>query len=294
VGTGDGHSSEGSKGLNWRDLAGKAWRVQQWASLLNPMGVAAPMMLMRMAPGALRALHLKDIRIGDGDNHVVISSDGTVSFKLDALKSEISVNEKDDSFTAQIEGLGVKHTKDGAWGVMASPGVNIGPLKLSAGLEATYNPSTGVIAPSGAYQIGLGHMLSTDGSIHEKWNPVTGDFTKEVSLGGEVGGYRHETVAVEHNDEFVSTTTTDTFTSGGVTVTNEHSQGLAPDGSYVDKKIHSEAISAGLGFDSRYIAIHSEDVAVTRSDVRTVTTGPDGRQTTTHDVSTDGPHIVRN
>jgi len=241
-----------------------------------------------LIPGVLKIIHVKEIRLGDSKNHVLISSDGTISVKAQAVHSELTFNQNDSSFKAQFEGLGLEHTKDDAWGVLATPGIDIGPIKLSAGLDVTYNPHTGVVAPSGEYQVGLGHLIETDGSIHKQWNPATGDLSTQVSLGGELLGARHGVHAADHNDEFVSSSETDSVRSGPVTVSHAHSLSLGPDGSLVESTSTTEAVAAPLSLDTTYFALKTDPIGFSHSDTSATTAMADGSRTTSSESTNSG------
>lgn len=280
------NESHGSLGGLLHDVLQGAPKALPWAKLLTPGG--ATMFAVGLMPTILKALHIKEIRVGDGDNHVLISSDGTISVKAQAIHSELTFNENDSSFKAQFAGLGLEHTKDDAWGVLATPGIDIGPIKLSAGLEVTFNPHTGVIAPSGEYQVGLGHLVETDGSIQKQWNPATGDVDTQVSLGGEAFGARHEVQAAEHNDQFVSTSETDSLRVGPVTMSHTHSQSLTPDGSFVESTSTTEAVAAPLSLDTTYFALKTDPIGVTHSDISATSTMADGSRTTSSESTNSG------
>jgi uncharacterized protein YukE len=259
-----------------------------WATLTSPTtGIA--MLGAGLMPGILSRFHVQEIRLGDDDNHVLISADGTISVKAQVISTELTFNQKDASFKTQLMGLGMEHTKEGAWGVFATPGVHVpGVVDLSAGLDVTYNPHTGVIAPSGEYQIGLGHLAATDGSIHRQWDPATGNIDTQVSMGGELSGARHEVHAADHNGEFASLSTIDSLHAGPVTVTNTHSQSLTADGSFVDSEGSTTTAAQGVGFSSTYFALKTEEASVSHSNMTTTTTTADGTRTTANASTNSG------
>ena len=280
------HDGQGTVGGLLHDLLLGAPNQLPWAKLLMPGG--AEMLAVGLMPGALKIMHINEIRLGDGNNHVLISSDGTISVKAQAIHSELTFNQNDSSFKAQFEGLGLEHTKDDAWGVLATPGIDIGSIKLSAGLDVTYNPHTGVVAPSGEYQVGLGHLIETDASIHRQWNPATGDLGTQVSLGGEVLGARHEVHAAEYNDQFVSTSETDSVRSGPVTVSHTHSQSLTPDGSFVESTSTTEAVAAPLSLDTTYFALKTDPIGVSHSNTSATSAMADGSRATSSESTNSG------
>lgn len=270
----------GSGGVPWKGIGSDAQKALKYVQYFNPM--MTPVLLVSAAPAVMKALHLQDIRIGDKDNHIVISSDGTVSVKVAAIKTEFTENVKDGSIRVQALGLGLERTEAGTYGLLATPGVHIGQVQLQAGLDVTYDPKTGVVAPSGSYAVGIDHVLATHGSIHEKINFATGDFDKQVDAGYDVGPYSHEVTAHEHNDEFVSTTSTDTVAAGALTVSQTHSQSVAPDGTYTDEVIKTESVSAAGSLDTQYFAITTDSAAVTDTDVTATSTTIDGTQVQTN------------
>jgi hypothetical protein len=273
----------GGAAPSWKGIVSGADRAWKYAQYLNPM--MAPMLLVSSAPAALKALHLQNIRIGDRDNHIVINSDGTVSVKVAAIKTEFTENVYDGSFKVQAVGLGLEKTKEGAYGILATPGVHIGPVQLQAGLDVTYDPKTGVWAPSGSYGVGIDGILATHGEIHQKINFATGDFDQQVAADYQVGGYTHGVTAHEHNGEFVSTTSTDSVSAGGVTLSQTHSQSLSPDGTYTDAVIKSESFSAAGSLDTTYFAVGTEAVTATHTDTTATSTTADGTRTETHTTS---------
>lgn len=268
---------------SWKGILSGADRAWKYAQYLNPM--MAPMLLVSSAPAALKALHLQNIRIGDGDNHIVINSDGTVSVKVAAIKTEFTENVYDGSFKVQAVGLGLERTKDGAYGILATPGVHIGPVQLQAGLDVTYDPKTGVWAPSGSYGVGIDGILATHGEIHQKINFATGDFDQQVAADYQVAGYTHGVTAHEHNGEFVSTTSTDSVTAGGVTLSQTHAQSLSPDGTYTDAVIKTESVSVSGSLDTKYFAVGTDAVTATHTDTTATSTTADGTRTETHTTS---------
>lgn len=258
-----------------------------YLQLMNP--ATMPFAAMKFAPQVMRALHLKEVRIGDSHNHVILSPDGTVSVKVDAINTEVTTNESDGSFVAKYEGLGLERTKDGAYGVTATPGINWGPLHLDAGLAATYNPKTGVVTPEGNYQVGIDHIAETDGYYRHAFNPVTGQETVETGYGVEALGARHQGDAVEKNGEFQSLTTTDSISEGGVTVQRVHSQALSGDGTFTDSTATTESYAPTASIDTPYFAVTADVPAIGHTDVESTSTTADGTRTTTSTSTNFGP-----
>ena len=276
-------STPSGGGISVHNALSALAKASQYLTLVNP--ATAPMILIKLAPAAMRALHLKELRICDSHNHVIVSPDGTVSVKIDAINTEMTTNESDGSFVVKYEGLGLEKTKDGAYGVTATPGINWGPLHLNAGVSATYNPTTGVITPEGNYKIGVDNIAETDGYIRHPFNPVTGQETVETGYGNEVLGARHQADAVERNGDFVSLTTTDSVSGGGITVANTHSQVLSGDGTYTDTKSTTESVSPNLSLNTTYFAVSADVPTVSHTDSTSVSTTADGTRTTSQSSS---------